>query len=234
MGNLPNVSFNAVSPDTDARFSFVAAALAMGFKMADHTPGLSNVYSTDRKYEPGEPGDLRYYLTIANNQISLDQLGETWVNPRQALVDADALVDRIQMAKDADELQSLVTSFDTLYQKAAVGHMRFMAKGQLSMPDADLNPSDQEKSALQSLDRFRLTLEQIRTPKDRKAAIKILLRDWKPAMIGWLRAFKGHHLELKNLWHDAPAAIKIERPNSKFPLVIPKGPKFNEMLQRWT
>ena len=234
MGNLPNVSFNAVNPDTDARFTFVAAALAMGFKMADHTPGLSNVYSKSRRYEPGEPGDLRYYLTIANNQISLDELGGTWVNPRQALVDADALPERIKLAKDADQLQSLVTGFDTIYQKAAVGHMRYMAKGQLSMPDADLNPTQEESAALESLDRFRLTLEQVRTPQERKAAVQILLRHWKPAMVGWLRAFKGHHLELQNLWHHAPAAIKIERPNSKFPLVIPKGPKFNEMLQRWT
>ncbi len=234
MGNLPNVSFNAVSPDTDARFSFVAAALAMGFKMADHTPGLSNVYSKERRYEPGEPGDLRYFLTIANNQISLDDLGETWVNPKQALVDAEALPDRIKLAQNADELQRLLSRFDTLYQKAAVGHMRFLSKGMIAMPDSDLNPNKQEKAALKELDGFRVTLEKLRTSQDRKNAVATLVKHWKPAMVAWLRAFKGHHLELKNLWHHAPAAIKIERPNSRFPLVIPKGPKFNEMLQRWT
>ncbi|HAG05865.1 MAG TPA: hypothetical protein DCG68_03285 [Cryomorphaceae bacterium] len=201
--------------------------------MADGTPGLSNVYTTDRPFEPGEPGDLRYYLAVKNQGLSLTQFGHVWNDPDSSLQNAEALTARIKLATEGEAIQKITVEFDEIYQKAALGHMRLLSLGRLRMPDASLYPETAEKHALEALNGFRDVLAVLRDDKGRNNAIRALNKHWKPAMVGWLRAYRGHLLELRNLWKIAPEAIKIHRPG-KMPLVIPKGPKFKEMLTRWT
>ena len=54
--------FVTVHTDLDERSFFIAAAMTCGFRLADNTPGLTNVYSTDETFERGQSGDVRMML----------------------------------------------------------------------------------------------------------------------------------------------------------------------------
>lgn len=225
-------SFTAVGTDTDERFYFIAAALTLGFELAEGTPQVSNVYSVDKRFEPGEFGDVRMYLDIQKGGLSINHLVETWINPDHALKESETIIGLILTADNSGKLMGAIQSFDFLYTQAAVASMRKYSLRRISVPDPH-NVNDLERVSITALDKFSEELEGATDKKGREKAAKVVAANWNPAMVAWVKAWIANYLEIKNLWKDAPAAIKIKR-NGLPPLVIPKGPKFKEMLQRWT
>ena len=226
------IGFRAVSNDKDSRLGFAAAAVSVGFDLVDNTPGVSNVYSAENKYEPEQPGDVRYYLPLASGAVQVSEIAGIWLDPQPALERAEALPQRIASANNGQELAKTCIEFDSIYIGAAVAHMRLFSLSKIRIPT--IAPGKEETDAVEYLDAFARSLEDCYEAASRKKAVKLLREKWKPAMISWLRAYKANYLELSNLWKEVPKSLKIERGNGLPPLVLPQGPKFEQMLKRWT
>lgn len=227
-----SVRFTGIAGDTVERFHFAAAAQTLGFDFVEHTPKVSNTYSKEKHYEPGEPGDIRYYLDSFKHGLLLEDLVEVWLKPELALEEAKAFPGRILGAKDADLIQEVSLSFNIVYLKSVTAHMRLYSLSRIGLPNIDPE-NDQEREALNALDGFPSRLEVMRDAKDRKNAVSFSSKHWSPAHVGWLKAFRSNYLELRNLWKEVPSSLKIAREGLP-PLVLPRGPKFKEMLERWT
>jgi len=231
-----DLGFKAVQIDTDSRLHFAAAAVSVGFELAEGTPKVSNCYDTEHKYEPEQPGDVRMYLPLLAHGININEFVTIWKDPEAALNEAENLPGRIQTATDPQTLQNLIFSFDALYMGAAVAYMRLLSLGRVSPPDY-LPPSDEETRAITALDYFSreaLENEGMRSAGGRKKIAAELAKHWQPAMFAWLKAYRANLLELRNLWKDAPESIRINRGNGLPPLVLEKGPHFKQLLERWT
>lgn len=229
-----DVGFKALTQETDSRLSFTAAALAVGFELCDKTPGVSNVYDTDRKFEPGEAGDVKIYLPLLSDGININEFIEVWNDPEEALDEAGQLPYLIQTADNAQLLVSLQARFDVLYLSAAIAYMRLESQGKIKLPGS-IKPTREEIAALDMLDTFaaQLTPENLRSNKSRVKLAQELQRHWQAAMYGWLKCYRQNILEIRNLWQEVPPAIRIKRKGLP-PLILEKGPKFEELLQRWT
>jgi len=226
------VGYTTTGTDTDERTQFIAAALTLGFELADNTPCVSNVYSIDRTFEPGQPGDVRYFLATHSRGIPIQEIAAIWRNHDGPLESAKAFPGRILTIADNQSHCEVVTAFDDVYQHSALVYMRRYGLSRVYVSDPH-NLHNEERQALEVLDGFAKVIDNARDQKSREAACRLLAQHWKPAMCGWVKAFVANMLELRNLWQEAPAAIKIQRDNLP-PLVIPKGPKFKELLKRWT
>lgn len=226
-------AFTGVGSDTDERYHFVAALFAVGFDLADGTPGITHVYSSKNKYERGQTGDIRYIFAAQFRGININAFVDTWKNPEQALRDAEGLPARIKTTATGKELLKLSQRFELLYLQAAVGHMRLASLSRIDCTGFSAEPNSVESTATDYLDTVAQRIESAVTPKQRDAIAKAVVKHWRPAMVSWLKAYRGHLLELRNLWKEAPESIKIDT-GDRFPIIIPKGPKFKQLLNRWT
>lgn len=224
------IGFRAVSGDKDDRIGFAAAAVSVGFDLVEETPGVSNVYSEENKYEPDKPGDIKYFLPLSKGAIEVSDLAKVWIDPGKALNDAEALPARIKSAAKAQELAAICVEFDSIYIKAAFAHMRLFSLNRIKLP----GHTTDEDNASSYLDSFARKLEDAHDKSSRTKLAKTLAANWKPAMVSWLRAYRSNFLELSNLWKEVPKSLKIKRGNGLPPLVLPQGPKFEQMLKRWT
>lgn len=227
-----SVDFTAVGTDRVERETFIAAALTVGFELADNTPKISNVYQIDCRPEPGQAGDVRFYLPTSYHGLSVQRLAEIWLAPEQPMRDAEGLPARISSAGQEQDRYLLNQEFEMLYLFTAVAHIRFYSKGRISIPDV-YSVTDEEQHAADQLDRFQDRFIPADTAHKRQKLVQDIQRYWKPAMVAWIKAYRGHLLELKNLWREAPTAIKIERPG-QLPIILPKGKNFATLLKRWT
>ena len=225
-------SFKPIGIDTDERFAFVSACFTLGFEFAKSTPGVSQTFSRDKPYEPGENGDVRFYLDTASNSVSIREITAAWLKPDPALMAAEALPVRIEQAKDAQLMQKLVLDFEHVYLCAIAAHMLLFSQGRLKV-SGGITPTREEKAALEALDGFGDTLKHMRSSADRKGARNLLARHWKAAMVGWIRAYHANTIQVANLWKEAPEFIKVDKPGAKFPLVLPKNENLEKCLKRW-
>ena len=226
-------AFTGVGSDTNDRYHFVAALFAIGFELADKTPGITHVYSSEKKFEPGQMGDVRYIFAANFNGININAFVETWMNPDQALRDAEGLTARIRSADSAKKALECGQQFELTYLRAAIAHMRLVSQGRINCDGFDYEENSIEQQSTEFLDGVGHRIEQALTSKQRDTVAKAIFKHWKPAMVSWIKAYQGHLLELKNLWKEAPEAIKIDT-GGRYPLIIPKGPKFKQLLERWT
>ena len=226
------IGFRAIPGDKEDRVGFAAAAVSVGFELVDNTPGVSNVYSTENKYDPEEQGDIRYYIPLQKGALEVSDIAKIWIEPGDQLKIAEQLPSRITGAKTAQDLAKLCVEFDGIYLGTALAHMRLFSLSRISL--AGYEPGREEVKAIDFLDSFSRHLEDCVDPGSRKNASNLLIKHWRPAMMSWLRAYKANYLELSNLWKEVPKSIKISRGNGLPPLVIPQGPKFEQMLKRWT
>lgn len=227
------VSFTTVGTDKDQRKHFIAAAFALGFEMADGTTGCSNVYSSSQKFEPGQPGEIRYMLALDVDRISINAFVEVWLDPYQALNDAEGLPARILSASDSQQLIKCAEKFNLNYMRAAIAHIQLYSKGQIRIPNCDYAVNLEEEKAIDYLDSVSSLIAKAHDSRSKAKIVQGIKKHWKPAMIAWIKAYRGNLLELGNLWKEAPESISIDT-GGRFPLVIPRGPKFKQMLQRWT
>lgn len=232
MGTMQK-SFKPIGTDTDDRFRFVAACFTVGFDFAEGTPGISQTYSKSKPYERGQPGDYRFFLNTSVNGISSKDVAAAWLKPDPALMAAEALPVRIEQATDAKAMQKLTLDFEHVYLSAVVAHLKLFSQGRLKV-SGGVEPTREEKAALEALDTFGNRLQNMRTAGERKSARGLLAKHWKAAMVGWIRAYHANTIEVSNLYKEAPEFIKIERPGAKFPLVLPKNENLEKCLKRWT
>ena len=226
-------SFSPINSDTDERNFFCAALFAVGFSLADGLPGITHQYSSDHKSERGEPGDVRYLFGGTYRGIPINAFVETWKDPNQALRDAEGLPARIRMAHTGKDMLDVSQRFELNYLRAAVAHMRLASLGRIDCSGFSYDESDDERVATTYLDTAAERLEQATTPKHKEVLAKLIFKHWKPAMVSYLKAYRGHVLELNNLWRDAPESIKIDT-GERFPIIIPKGKNFKKLIERWT
>lgn len=230
------LGFTTTGADRDERLTFAAAAVTLGYDLAEGTPKISNCYDTQNRYEPGEPGDIRFYLPLLAHGININELIRVWKNPGAALDAAADLPERIDRANDAHTLAAVVEIAEETYLSAACAYMRLLSLGRVQNSPAMGAPTREERRAVEFLDTLTEALQSPEMTHDRHRrnyATKIV-EHWPRAMFAWMRAYKGNLLELRNLWKEVPPAIKIERPGMKFPLVLEKGPRFQELLNKWT
>jgi hypothetical protein len=231
---LTRVGFKAQPVDKDDRLAFVAAATTIGFELCEGTPKVSNVYDQGHPFEPGQPGDVRMYLPQLANDININEFIEVWNDPEAAFRSAEAFPQRIKGAKDGQKLVEIVHAFQPVYLSAVVAHMKELSRGRIAVPDV-WEIGKEEQYGIDTLDKFEAThLESAIEQKDRNRAASVMIRCWRPAMFGWLKAYRQNRLELSNLWQDVPQAIRIKRGHGLPPLVLERGPKFKELLERWT
>jgi hypothetical protein len=68
---------------------FLAAFLTVGGSLESNTPGISNTYDKEKKYDPDEPGTISYHL----DRKAVDPLAvaKVWRDPDADLAEAAAL-----------------------------------------------------------------------------------------------------------------------------------------------
>lgn len=229
--------FTATSDDTEERVMFAAAAVTLGYELAEGTPKVSNVYGKGQEYEPGQPGDVRIYLPLVGNGININEIVRVWKDPDAALLEAEALPGLIINADNGQKLLNLIQTFDLLYLAGTAANIRQYSLGRVSIPDV-FDPNDEEKRAVRALDTFvadHLDTEEMKKGrKQREKAARHLCAHWYAAQVAWVKAYRTNLIEIRNLWKTVPPAIKIARPGMRFPLVLERGPRFKELLTRWT
>lgn len=212
---------------------FLAACMTCGIELESGTPGISNTYSKGKKYEPGEPGEIHYYLS---NKQGLNPLAiaKVWHNPEKDLEEASGLEQRLLSCKDGDAWEKIAGDIDTLIVCGAVALMSRFAAGKVGINNEYI--SDEEEHAAKCLSdipgRMRAIQGHHKRPGGQIAAD--LSKYWEPAMFAWLKAWIHNYRIQRHLWQKAHKAIKIEREGNPFPLVIPATPKGKELLRKWT
>jgi hypothetical protein len=210
----------------------VACCFTLGFDFAKGTPGLSQTFTKSKPYQVDQPGDVRFYLDTTANGISIREIAQAWLKPDGALMSAEALPVRIEQATDAQAMQKLVLDFEHVYMGAIAAHILLFSQGRLKV-SGGITATREEKAAIEAMDGFGNILSHMRTAANRKAARNTLARHWKAAMVGWIRAYHSNTVQIVNLWKEAPEFIKVERPGSKLPLVLPKNENLERCLKRW-
>lgn len=210
---------------------FHAACVTVGIPLEENTPGVSNVYSNAAQWKDKAPGDVTYFLSQSSGLNPL-AIAEIWLNPKEALDDSLALPSLLIGARTIDELKEAGQSVSEMTIRGAVAHMALFCSGKYKLPSLDL--LDEERRAIEILDAIPRSLELAKTVgrSGANAAAKVT-EAWKPAMVGWVKAWVSNYRELTHVWKSARPALKIEREN-QLPLIIPKGPQFAQLLRRWT
>jgi len=206
---------------------FLAACVTCGVELEANTPGISNVYSKGRVYDPDEPGDISYHLDL--NKANPLAIAKVWMDPKPDLTEAAALPARMIKARTEDEWLKIADDLDALHIWAAVGYMRMFSDKKFGI-DSKL-VSDEEERAAQILSDMPDAIRNA-TKRNGGAIAAKLESVWMPAMFAWVKAWIAQYLELRDVWKAARPSIKIER-EGRFPLIIPKGKDFEKLMKRW-
>jgi hypothetical protein len=208
---------------------FVAACIVCGVDLAKGTPGVSNTYSKNRKYDPEEPGDVHFYL---DNQQGINPLAlaKVWSNPDPELVEAAAIKGRLVACKSPDEWNQIADDIETLHVTGAIATIRQFERGRFPIDSKIV--SDQEEEAARVMAGFSSKMKAAKARNGAAFASRFEAA-WQPAMFAWTKAWIAQYLELRNVWQSAGKSVKIER-EGRFPLVIPRGKDFAKLMRRWT
>ena len=234
--------FVTVQSDTEERSYFVAAALTCGFDLAENTPMISNTYSLNDKYERGQFGDVRMLLEARSaDGIPLPLFAKVWRDWDEPMTQATEIARRVNEADTTQKVMNLIQGEDDwpgvewLIFTSALAHMRLFTLRRISLPNLNA-ASDEEIEAANILDGIaeRFSDPSKNNKRMRLALAKSVAASWKPAMVSWVKAFTVNYLEIRDIWRKAPESIKIDRGEGRLPLVIPKGPDFKKMLDKWT
>jgi hypothetical protein len=206
---------------------FLAACATVGIELQKGSPGVSNCYSLEKKYEQGEPGELSYHLS--DGGINPLAIAKVWLAPDSDMAEAAALPSRLIACKTPDEWGSIADDLEVLHLLAGVCHMRMFSERKFAVDT--LTVSDNEERAAQYLSGLSAAMK--REKRRNGAAIAAKLSEaWQPAMFAWVKAWIFNYRELRDIWQSARPSIKIDR-GDDFPLVIPKGKDFARLMKRW-
>jgi len=223
-GNYPK----GIIPAKDLRF--VAACAVCGIPLQDGY-GISNQYCKDRKYDRGEPGDVYYYLD-REAAISPISVARVWDNPAQDVAEARMLPERLRLTREIDAWRKLAEDIDALHVWVAVANMRAFSDGKMSV--GMLSVTDEEEGSCQWISDLPSRMRKMTTVgNEGKTIAADLVAKWDAAMVAWVKAWAAQYIEIKQSWLKARPAIKIDRGDDKFPLIIPRGKDFQKLLRRW-
>lgn len=209
---------------------FLACCATAGIELETSAKGISNTYSKDQKYDPDEPGAIHYYLSKGQG-INPAALAFIWENPEHDLQEAAQLDGRIRNCKDSDDWKEIIEDVEALIFNAAVANISLFASGKRNVDSSSV--SAEETLAAEILDKIPGRMRA--NNKIPKAAFADELKKfWEPAMSAWIKAWISNYLELRHIWKVAGKSIKIERPDERFPLIIPQGKDARKLLRRWT
>lgn len=207
---------------------FVAACSAVGVGLQKGSPGITNVYTKGRKYDPDEPGEVRYILSDQDG-ISPLCISKAWRDPELNLIEAEQLPSRILKCRDAQQWSLIASDLDILHTYCGIAHMKMFSQNKFSVDQLEVTLEEQRAAQLLSDLPAKMLSEPL---KDRSAIASIVREAWPKSMHAWVKAWIGHYRASGEHWKTAQQAIKIER-EGKFPLVIPKGKDFERLMKRW-
>ena len=207
---------------------FVAACATVGIGLQSGSPGITNVYTHGRKYDPDEPGEVRYLLSNSDGLSPLC-ISKAWRDPELNLAESTQLTSRILKCSSAEEWERVANDLDILHTYCGIAHMRMFSDGKFSVDS--LSVSDEEEAAAQFLS--DLPAAMMAAPLKNKGRIATKVTEaWPRAMFAWVKAWIGHYRASSEHWRHAHKAIKIDR-GDDFPLVIPRGKDFERLMKRW-
>jgi hypothetical protein len=211
---------------------FMACCATLGIELEKGTPGVSNTYSKDRKYERDskgklEPGQVSYHL--AYNSFNPMAVAKVWLSPDSDMREWEAIPARLIACKTQDEWQSIADDIETLHAWAAVYHIREFVQKRFTVDS--LIVSDNEKQCAEKLSGIADEMRGMRVRNGGLIAAK-LSKICAPAMFAWVKAWIGNFRELRDAWEAARPSIKIDRGDA-MPLVIPQGKDFAKLMKRW-
>jgi hypothetical protein len=208
---------------------FVAACATVGIGLQKGSPGITNIYTHERKYDPDEPGDIRYLLSDRDGESPLS-VSKAWRDPELNLAEATQLTSRILKCKTADDWAKIADDLDILHTWCGVAHMKLFSQNKFAVDS--LTPSDEEKQAAQFLSDLPAAMRA--NPLKNKGRIAARITEaWPRSMFSWVKAWIGQYRALQgDGWKTARKSIKIDR-DDQFPLIIPKGKDFERLMKRW-
>ena len=211
---------------------FMACCATLGIDLEKGTPGISNTYSKDRKYERDskgqlEPGQISYHLSMG--QMNPLAAAKVWLSPDSDLREWEAIPARLIKCRTADEWESIADDIEALHVWAAVYHMRQFADGKFTVDSMIV--SDQERHAAEKLSGISAEMKAMKNRNGGLIAAQIS-KACGPAMFAWVKAWIANYRELRDSWLSARPSIKIER-DDWFPLVIPQGKDFAKLMKKW-
>lgn len=209
---------------------FLAACATAGVELQNGTPGISNVYDKAKKYDPEEPGTISFHLSDQQG-INPLAIAKIWLNPDMELAEVEALQGRFSRCSSPEQWEQLANDVDDLHRSAAIATIRKFVDGKFAIDSRIV--SDEEERAAKTLSGMAA---EMRKPTGMRNKIRLgsaTVNAWQPAMFAWVKAWIFNYLELRDAWKSARPAIKIEREDGAFPLVIPKGKNFEKLLRRW-
>ena len=209
---------------------FLAACATAGIRLEDGSPGISNVYDKALKYDPDEPGTISFHLSDKGGPNPL-ALAKVWLNPDMELAEVETLRDRFVRCNDPGAWELLAQDVQNLHLTAAIATIRKFSDGKFKI-DSRL-VSDEEEAAAQLLSGMADAMRKPGAMRNKVRLGSALVKSWEPAMFAWVKAWIANYLELREAWKAARPAIKIEREDGAFPLVIPKGKHFEKLMRRW-
>lgn len=211
---------------------FLACCVTLGIDLEPGTPGISNTYSKDRKYERDskgkiEPGNVHYYLDMATrNPLAV---AKVWASPDADMTEWEAIPARLIACRTQDEWGSIADDIEALHAWVAVYYMRQFSEGKFKVDC--LHVADEERIAAEKLSAMASEMKAMRGRNGGAVAAKLSLI-WRPAMFAWVKAWISNYRELRDVWETATPSIKIDR-GDFFPIIIPQGKDFKRLMKRW-
>jgi hypothetical protein len=210
----------------------MACCATLGIELEKGTPGISNTYSKNRKYERDskgnlEPGQISFHLSMGElNPLSV---AKVWLNPDSDMREWEAIPARLIKCKTADEWEAIADDIEALHVWVAVYHMRQFAEGKFTVDT--LIVSDQERRGAEKLSSMAEKMKAM-TSRNGGLIAAELSKVAAPAMFSWVKAWIANYRELRDAWQSARPSIKIDR-GDFMPLVIPQGKDFAKLMKRW-
>ena len=208
---------------------FVAACFTAGIEFQKGTPGISNTYTKGRKYDPNEPGDIKFYLSD-DQGINPHAIARAWLWPDRELETVAQIFNQLTSCRDFDLWQELANELEASVLLSGVAHMSLFCRRTFSVDKADASLSEVEAARI--LDEIPKAMRRATSMNGASVAIKVKAA-WNPAMFAWVKAWISNYKGIAGAWKHANPSIKIDRPGHLMPLVIPKGKDFKRLLQRW-
>jgi hypothetical protein len=210
----------------------MACCATLGIELEKGTPGISNTYSKDRKYERDskgnlEPGQISFHLSMG--EMNPLAVAKVWLNPDSDMREWAAIPPRLIKCKTADEWEAIADDIEALHVWVAVVHMRHFSQGKFTVDS--LIVSDHEKRCAERLSGISAKMKAM-TSRNGGLIAAELSKVSTPAMFAWVKAWIANFQEIRDAWQAARPSIKIER-DDFLPLVIPQGKDFAKLMKRW-
>ena len=227
-----------------------AALIAVGLELAENTPIIDNVYSDEMPWRdsgglfnlasgeiersPDHVGSVKVYVRPANaDGVDTHGVLTYWRDPAPVREEMAAMPDRFRSADSPQSRYSLSEDIRCLLPAAAVAHMREAASTIPVAQWGEYPPVERHRAAYEWLE----ALPELLTRPEANAPA--MLADYEErfpnAMRGAIQQFFRNYLDLRSILGGIVPAVRVRNlSQSRFPLVLPLGPNFQQQRDLWT